>query len=77
VSVEPREMKNCQLRHAKRYKNLWAFTYLKGWEQVLEVRPWGADFQVTTEFRDFTEGHKYVLYRPDAEQRRQIEKDRS
>lgn len=75
VDIHPQHMKNVELRHAHKYKSLYAFTN-KGWEPVEEVRHWGADYQVTTDTRQFVESHKYVLYRPDAEQRRAIEKGR-
>ena len=75
VDISPRAMKNVTLPKSHNYKNLYAYTN-KGWEQVEEVRRWGADWQVTTDLRQFVESHKYVLYRPDADQRRAIEKER-
>jgi len=75
VDINPRAMKNCMLKHAHKYKELYANTN-RGWEKVIEVRPWGPDYQVTTDLRYFVESYKYVLYRPTADQRRAIERKR-
>jgi len=78
VDLDPRGMRNCTLKTAlsKHYKNLYALTS-RGWEPVVRVRVWGADFMVITAERYFVEAWKYVLYRPNARQRKAIERKRN